>query len=426
MAQAQVTITAVDRTQAAINSAVRGMKTIERTAKVTAKAVNLAFGFLTGSLVVGAFGKILDAAKKTDEGRKAVDRLNQSLNDPALQSAAQTLTTTLIKGFTAAVDLSASLARNVSNLAKSQVLSKPENLARIIAGAATGNAAIVAGQIVGEAEAAALAIESQLSGKGPSRRGRGTVLGLQRSQLAVEAVAAKNAAEAQKKLGEEAKKAQKALTEAEAARTEMYRQFYEELSKTPDLLETNFDATDVKIAESVESMLEEMNRADNVMQEFARQAASNIQSAFADFLFDPFENGLRGMLAGFLNVIRRMVAEVAASAILNSIFGGYRGKGGVMGAFADALTGKAMGGPVSANTPYIVGERGPELFVPGTSGGIVPNNKLGMSGGVTVAPVYNIDARGATADLQRALPGILQENNRRIFDELDRRYGIGR
>jgi hypothetical protein len=82
-----------------------------------------------------------------------------------------------------------------------------------------------------------------------------------------------------------------------------------------------------------------------------------------------------------------------------------------------------MGGPVSMNTPYIVGERGPELFVPNSSGSIVPNNKMG---GVTVAPVYNIDARGATADLQKSLPGILQENNRRIFDELDRRYGIGR
>jgi hypothetical protein len=80
---------------------------------------------------------------------------------------------------------------------------------------------------------------------------------------------------------------------------------------------------------------------------------------------------------------------------------------------------------VSANRPYIVGERGPELFVPGSSGGIVPSNAL-MGGGITIAPVYNIDARGATADLQSALPGILQENNRRIFEELDRRYGVGR
>jgi hypothetical protein len=43
------------------------------------------------------------------------------------------------------------------------------------------------------------------------------------------------------------------------------------------------------------------------------------------------------------------------------------------------IIGKASGGPVYANTPYIVGERGPELFVPGQSGGIVPNNKMGMN-----------------------------------------------
>lgn len=51
---------------------------------------------------------------------------------------------------------------------------------------------------------------------------------------------------------------------------------------------------------------------------------------------------------------------------------------------------KAEGGPVSANTPYIVGEKGPELFMPSASGNIVPNHQLG-SGGST----YVIDARGA-------------------------------
>lgn len=39
--------------------------------------------------------------------------------------------------------------------------------------------------------------------------------------------------------------------------------------------------------------------------------------------------------------------------------------------------GRAKGGPVIANTPYIVGEVGPELFVPRTNGTIIPNNKLG-------------------------------------------------
>jgi hypothetical protein len=48
--------------------------------------------------------------------------------------------------------------------------------------------------------------------------------------------------------------------------------------------------------------------------------------------------------------------------------------------------GRAVGGPVSANRSYTVGERGPELFTPGVGGFITPNNRLGGSSGNT----YNI------------------------------------
>lgn len=41
-----------------------------------------------------------------------------------------------------------------------------------------------------------------------------------------------------------------------------------------------------------------------------------------------------------------------------------------------ALSGLAGGGPVKANTPYLVGEKGPELFMSGVSGQIIPNNDL--------------------------------------------------
>jgi hypothetical protein len=48
------------------------------------------------------------------------------------------------------------------------------------------------------------------------------------------------------------------------------------------------------------------------------------------------------------------------------------------------IAGKANGGPVSTGTPYMVGERGPELFVPSNSGTIVPNNALGGDVNVVV------------------------------------------
>jgi hypothetical protein len=47
----------------------------------------------------------------------------------------------------------------------------------------------------------------------------------------------------------------------------------------------------------------------------------------------------------------------------------------------------AGGGPVSAGSPYVVGEQGPEMFVPSTSGNIIPNSSMG---GVTVTNVFTI------------------------------------
>ncbi len=47
----------------------------------------------------------------------------------------------------------------------------------------------------------------------------------------------------------------------------------------------------------------------------------------------------------------------------------------------DAFQFRAAGGPVSSGTPYVVGEKGPEIFQPTNSGTIIPNNQLGSGGG---------------------------------------------
>ncbi|MDT8372129.1 MAG: phage tail tape measure protein, partial [Gammaproteobacteria bacterium] len=61
--------------------------------------------------------------------------------------------------------------------------------------------------------------------------------------------------------------------------------------------------------------------------------------------------------------------------------------GGLSGARAD-------GGPVSSGKTYLVGERGPELFTPSSSGQIIPNGAMGGS----VSVVVNVDASGSSVE----------------------------
>ena len=198
-----------------------------------------------------------------------------------------------------------------------------------------------------------------------------------------------------------------------------------QIKVTPPKLDN--DLTDGLVDSIMKSYEQRFGQQFATLTAFAEEAAKSMQSAFADFLFDPFENGMKGMLAGFLNVIRRMISELLAQQILTAFFSAFSGGTGILGQFASAalagLQPRAKGGPVTGSSPYLVGERGPELFVPSTAGSIIPNG-AGMGGGVAVS--YNIDARGATMELTQALPTILADNNRRIFDELDRRYGIRR
>lgn len=67
------------------------------------------------------------------------------------------------------------------------------------------------------------------------------------------------------------------------------------------------------------------------------------------------------------------------------------------------IKGKAMGGSVIQNVPYIVGERGPELFVPQTSGTIVPNTKTATNVTINVYAPSTIDEEGFSRAVVSAL-----------------------
>lgn len=73
------------------------------------------------------------------------------------------------------------------------------------------------------------------------------------------------------------------------------------------------------------------------------------------------------------------------------------------------------GGLVTAGMPYIVGEAGPEMFVPNATGRIIPNNKLGGGSQIVFAPVYNINI----AD-RHEFENLIKNNNNRIVEDLRR------
>ncbi|HWJ71215.1 MAG TPA: tail tape measure protein [Sphingobium sp.] len=99
------------------------------------------------------------------------------------------------------------------------------------------------------------------------------------------------------------------------------------------------------------------------------------------------------------------LAQIAAAAVRQGVGAMGLGGGGLLGlgtsllAGALGLPGRATGGPVSPGRGYLVGERGPEMFMPTSSGQVVPVGGAGAGREVHVSITVN----SGGADSPRAL-----------------------
>lgn len=119
----------------------------------------------------------------------------------------------------------------------------------------------------------------------------------------------------------------------------------------------------------------------------AKEAAGAIKSAF-DGLFDDPKKALEDL--GKQLIRMALYRQLAAS------FPGTFGAGGII-----PLAGaRAAGGPVLDGRPYLVGEKGPEVFVPSGAGSVVPNHALGTS-----VEVHNYSGAGARTEKSRGPDG---------------------
>jgi len=182
------------------------------------------------------------------------------------------------------------------------------------------------------------------------------------------------------------------LTPVFTALTEYIRDFV--IPTLIDALRTSFEQVTTKLAEN-EEKLKPLVALFKTVAAFVRDYLAPVIGTQLKFAFTALGTALSIIIDNFAtlvstvnnayNAIKKLVKFIDENPIA-------LGSTGVAGFGLQKLFGggRAMGGPVNAGTTYMVGERGPELFMPNASGTIIPNNKL--NGGGTV---INLTVNGA-------------------------------
>jgi hypothetical protein len=194
-----------------------------------------------------------------------------------------------------------------------------------------------------------------------------------------------------------------ALAAAYAQGAEAVRAYHKELfiqQEVQKALRANSEADVLAIRAAAAAVFDAQN--------IAAQGSETLASAVARTAFRmtdsiaAFASGAKMSFRSFVQSaiadLTRLLAKMALFAFAENVLipgGGFLGKVG------SAILGRAGGGPVLANHPYLIGEKGPELFVPRTSGKVVPNNALG--GGAR--PQVNINVPAARDPISFARDG---------------------
>jgi hypothetical protein len=149
---------------------------------------------------------------------------------------------------------------------------------------------------------------------------------------------------------------------------------------------------------------------------YGKQASDALESGFAHF-FDGTDRRLGSMVANFAKAMDQILAQAVAHKLMGLIFGEGGGAGFFSGVFSGL--GFAGGGDPPVGQVSLVGENGPELFVPRTAGTVVPHNAMAGGLGATtigsVAPVYNMSGLGLTFE---QVTSLMQRNNQNLVETL--------
>ena len=141
------------------------------------------------------------------------------------------------------------------------------------------------------------------------------------------------------------------------------------------------------IVEAARKEQDRLRETAAALQSMAEGVKSTFTQAFTDI-----QNGFGAMVRSIVDGVKQMLVQIAAeylaAAATNAILGVIGNAIGLafpkVGSTLGAATRRQHGGPVTAGRSYLVGERGPELFLPGKSGRIMSNQQMATAGNVTI------------------------------------------
>lgn len=161
--------------------------------------------------------------------------------------------------------------------------------------------------------------------------------------------------------------------------------------------------------EAYDSYIENATNAATQASDVFSSVTSNMNSAI-----DNFVNTGKLSFGGLARSIIADLAKIELKAAAAKIFsGGGGGFGGIFSGIA-SLFGFANGGNPPVNKPSIVGEKGPELFIPKTQGTIIPNGASPTTGGNNTYITNNITAVDAKSVAQ-----LFAENRKTLFGTVE-------
>jgi hypothetical protein len=181
-----------------------------------------------------------------------------------------------------------------------------------------------------------------------------------------------------------------------------------------------------KETKEVVAALPRINPELDRLERLADSVGSSFENAFMSAV-----DGTMSVKDAFRSMARDIIAELYRVFVVKQITGFISGM--VMGIGGKPVQGpmlpKAVGGPVSAGQPYLVGERGPELMIPSSNGKIIPNNQLGGGGSIIVNQTINVSTgvqQTVRSEIRNMLPMISESAKGAVLDAKRRGGSYGR